>query len=155
MSKATLELCNATPTPLPTLASWPMPELTFTVAFPAGLGVNPNENLHWARKAERNGLVRDLTQGHAQVAARACGWACAGRATLTLTVVWGKGGKIRDHDNLATMLKPLVDGLVRAKLFTDDKPKCLTIAPLIQERDPKTYWPVVKITVRREDDHDG
>jgi hypothetical protein len=123
--------------------------LIFTVAYPGGLGVSPNERVHWARKAERNGLVRDLTEGHALAATRAARWPCADRATVTLTIVWPKGGRTHDEYNLRGMLKPLMDGLVRGQVIADDKPANLIATTMTQQRDPKAYWPVVTIRVQR------
>lgn len=116
--------------------------LAFEVPYATGLGYSPNHRVHWGQRARQTNKVRGCTFASAMLAARGKAF---DRARLDITVVWPKGARIKDEDNLRGMLKPALDGLASA-LLVDDSPKHLELGELIQERNPNRTvpWPVVK-----------
>lgn len=82
-----------------------------------------NARLHWSRRAEITNVFKEQVY-----------WSCKERKipkmqVVTITI---RAASVRppDLDNLAASVKPLIDGLVLAKIVPDDDPEhvtCLTI----------------------------
>ena len=110
------------------------------IRLPRGLGVSPNERVHWSERSRRNAAVR--------IAAAGAAWSVRPRppldnVTVQFEVVWPLGARRRDSDNLTTCLKPCLDGLVDGRVIVSDAPGHCTLLPPIQSRDKRAVIPVV------------
>lgn len=91
-----------------------MPE--YTIVLPPGMTIlNLNHRLHWARKAQISGALKQAS------------WALARQqkiprlASAEIELIYQPPDKRRrDEDNLTPTAKPLIDGLVAAGVFADD-----------------------------------
>lgn len=106
-------------------------EVSFPVTLPY-LGYSLNESVHWAARGQRASVVR-------QLAAKWAVMGIDGKGALTpvkvhYDVMWGKGMRRRDLDNLVGMLKPVTDGLVDAGAIYRDDPEWLTGISAAQSR---------------------
>lgn len=118
------------------------------IKLPRGLGVSPNERVHWSVRSRRNGDVRQaaciaslLIRDHPQTP--------LDHVTIEFEVVWPKGSRRRDGDNLLAALKPCLDGIVDGKVIVSDAPDHCTLEPPVQSRDKKAVIPVVIARIRR------
>lgn len=90
--------------------------VSYTLVLPAGMEIlNLNHRLHWARKAQISGALKQAS------------WALARQqhiprlASLTYALVYEPPDKRRrDSDNISPNVKPLIDGLVAAGVLADD-----------------------------------
>lgn len=85
---------------------------------------------------------------NARKKAKTEGWACAlhalnGKPTpfkkpvdLLVVIRWGKYRRIMDRDNVYSMTKPYLDGMIRAGVLPDDSPKYIASYVIEQSRDP-------------------
>lgn len=74
---------------------------------------------------------------------------------LTLTRILGKGQRLWDADSvLRGSAKQLVDALVEAGFFIDDKPQYLPIVDGRQDPDHRKSGPAVRVTIRAVGDVD-
>ena len=112
------------------------------IRLPRGLGVSPNERVHWSERSRRNADVRAaacvaslLIRDHPQTP--------LDHVTVEFEVVWPLGARRRDTDNLTTMLKPCLDGIVDGKVIVSDAPDHCTLEPPMQSRDRQAQVPVV------------
>ena len=94
------------------------------VWVPCQLRNHANHGGHWTKKAGYQKRLRERTQLLAVCSADTRGW----------TAAWSREPKIvsleayvwnlfDDHDGLRNACKPLVDGLVRARVIHDDSPR--------------------------------
>lgn len=116
-------------------------EVSFPVTLPY-LGISLNSRVHWAERKQRATVVRQLTEKWAHMGLD--GWGALTPCKVHYHVMWGKGMKRHDVDNLIGMLKPVTDGLVDAGALYGDGPQWLTNVSVEQSR-----WkgPLVLVTV--------
>lgn len=129
------------PTPaggMPELRSW-----TLALPFTAPLSANHLRGLHWGAARRLINPWRDS----AIVLARKARIPRLERFTVVLHFAPRKAGQgVRDLDNCSAMLKPLVDGLIKAKVSVDDNAHHYTpTAPVIHPPtgEPGRLWLVV------------
>ena len=124
------------------------PAVEVRIRLPRGLGVSPNERVHWGERSRRNGDVRQaaciaslLIRDHPQTP--------LDHVTIQFEVVWPKGARRRDSDNLLAALKPIVDGIVDGKVIVSDAPDHCTLETPVQSRDKRAQVPLVIARIRR------
>lgn len=122
------------------------------IKLPRGLGVSPNERVHWAERSRRNGDVRQaaciaalLIRDHPQTP--------LDHVTVEMEIVWPLGARRRDSDNLTTMLKPVVDGLVDGGVIVSDAPSHATLLPPVQSRDKRASVVLVIARIKQQGEH--
>lgn len=118
------------------------------IKLPRGLGVSPNERVHWAERSRRNGDVRQAAC-IASLLIRDHPPAPLDHVTVALEVVWPLGARRRDGDNLLAALKPCIDGLRDGGIIVSDAPDHCTMEPPLQSRDKRAAIPVVIARIRR------
>ena len=118
------------------------------IKLPRGLGVSPNERVHWAERSRRNAAVR-YAAGIAAALARPRGFVPLDHVTIGFEVIWPLGARRRDDDNLLAALKPCLDGIVDGKVIVSDAPDHATLLPPVQSRDKRAVIPVVIARIRR------
>ena len=117
--------------------------VTFPVTLPY-LGISLNSRVHWAQRKQRATVVRSLTGKWARMGLD--GWGALTPCKVHYDVMWGKGMRSHDVDNLIGMLKPVTDGLVDAGALYEDGPKWLTSVSVEQSRW-KGAMVIVTVTV--------
>lgn len=91
--------------------------LMLTVAVPRGEVMSANDrHAHWAARAEATATLRD----RGWFAARAAGFPHLEEPQRLVVSVWYPDRRHRDVANLYPTVKALLDGLVDAKVLTDD-----------------------------------
>lgn len=89
-----------------------------------------NSRQHWAQKARTTQQVRTAAKWLCN------GFGSANKIRVTLTYV-PKDSRRRDADNLVALLKPICDGIVDARVVTDDDPAHMVkVMPVIAAADP-------------------
>ena len=101
---------------------------TLTVDIPRDLWLSHNQRLHWAEKARRTRALRLLAYSKAGSVGR------QGVSHVAAFIAYPRGGKA-DPAN-AAVVKPLIDGMVDAGVWTDDD-STHVIGPTYL-RDPST-----------------
>jgi hypothetical protein len=105
--------------------------VNFEIILPY-LGCTANDHVNWWQKAARAKDVREATKLQAQ--SQRHEKATASTVSVVYRVVWPKGKRRMDWDNLATALKPLQDGLVDAGVIWRDGPDWVTAVSYEQSR---------------------
>lgn len=98
-----------------------MSDVVVTLAISRNVLMTSNSRLHWAEKARRTRVIRDMAHilcKHEHRHTR------LEMATLVVETRW-PDRRIRDADNVAPMSKAAIDGVVQAGLLADDNSKIL------------------------------
>jgi hypothetical protein len=107
------------------------------------LGYTLNSRVHWSKKKARAAAVRSLAALYAEKWVRTWGRS-VGPVSIAYRVVWTKGRRRLDVDNLIGALKPVTDGLKDAGVLVKDSPDWLTSISAAQSRDKNatniTVW---------------
>lgn len=113
-----------------------MTELTMPLSFTRP-PLSMNQRMHWAQKAKLTKTIRH----EAATRARAMRWGPYPHVTVTLHYR-PRDKRRRDADNIVPVLKALCDGLVDAKVVTDDTPDLMTkTMPTIHPAEgPAAMW---------------
>lgn len=93
--------------------------MRFKIMVPRGDVLTANQRLHWAQRAKRSRMVRQM--GHAQAATTLMRNPAGvlDRAHITVTVSWPDKRR-RDVHNIMPTIKAAIDGIVDAGMLPDD-----------------------------------
>jgi len=99
------------------------------------LSPNRSSGQHWGTIARDRARYRGDAKLLALPHVRAHGGPLA-RARITITIV-RRGGRPFDPDACVSLVKPIVDGIVDARLLPDDGPRYVEFAPPVQVIGPR------------------
>lgn len=125
-----------------------MNNITVTIPIPQP-GCDSNSRVHWALKAKHKAVARDdaCTAGMVAVAGTP-DWKSMGMPwrSASLLIRWYHPTvKHRDRDNIVSMLKASIDGLVDAGiLFDDDQLTVLPVERFTDKSDPRVELVITK-----------
>lgn len=91
----------------------------YKLTIPRGEMLNANDRLHWAQKAKRSRMIRNLAQAHAMTRLTRNPDGVLDRAHIVVYVAWPDRRR-RDVHNVMPTVKAAVDGFVDAGLIPDD-----------------------------------
>lgn len=123
--------------------------LTLTFAAPyRPLSINDYTRMHWAPRRRILDAYRDAAETHARIAKRR-GYYAPDPAYVLVTLPFARAGRRDPHNYTSTVVKAIVDGLVRAGLWDDDTPEHVRVADPrlavgISGRDP---YGLVRVTL--------
>jgi hypothetical protein len=120
-------------------------ELTLPAPDPS-LFLTSNLRLHWAVKARRVEHWRALAHVSAMAALRTGGLVRCDYAYVLVTVTWRTNHR-RDPLNWADTAKPIIDGLVDAKVFPDDNMQRVKGPDMRGAVDLTLRHPVITVTI--------
>jgi hypothetical protein len=110
-------------------------EISFSTSYPAP-ALWPNKRPHWSKKARSVKLQRLAVQLDA-LAILPRGFLPLSRAELlfTLHCPGATRAQLPDPDNVIAALKSTIDGLVDAKILTDDRDVSITLQKMLPRRE--------------------
>lgn len=130
---------------------WPVEQVIIKFDFP-DRHMNLNDRLHWAEKARRESTWRQAAKLHTM--ANVSPPRAQPRSIIEVTFCFRQKRR-RDAHNLVATVKPIIDGLVDAKLWPDDTGAYVVTTEPVIKVIPALPRPCVYIRITPVGRHGG